>query len=76
MTTISDVAAAAGVSVATVSRVINGNANVSPETLAKVTKAIQDLNYRPNLLEEIYAEPNQKESLYCFLIFQILFIRK
>jgi LacI family repressor for deo operon, udp, cdd, tsx, nupC, and nupG len=50
LTTISDVAAAAGVSVATVSRVINGNANVSPETLAKVTKAIQDLNYRPNLL--------------------------
>lgn len=50
MTTISDVAAAAGVSVATVSRVINGNANVSPETLMKVTKAIQELNYRPNLL--------------------------
>jgi len=50
LTTISDVAAAAGVSVATVSRVINGNENVSPETLMKVTKAIQDLNYRPNLL--------------------------
>lgn len=50
MSTISDVAQAAGVSVATVSRVINGNANVSPETLEKVQKAIQNLNYRPNLL--------------------------
>ena len=50
MTTINDVAALAGVSVATVSRVINGNSNVSPETLAKVTKAILELDYRPNLL--------------------------
>lgn len=50
MTTISDVAKVAGVSVATVSRVINGIANVSPETTAKVTKAIQELDYRPNLL--------------------------
>jgi len=50
LTTISDVAKAAGVSVATVSRVINGIANVSPETTAKVTKAIQELDYRPNLL--------------------------
>lgn len=50
MTTISDVAKAAGVSVATVSRVINGIANVSPETTAKVTKVIQELDYRPNLL--------------------------
>jgi LacI family transcriptional regulator len=44
LTTISDVAKAAGVSVATVSRVINGIANVSPETTAKVTKAIQELD--------------------------------
>jgi LacI family repressor for deo operon, udp, cdd, tsx, nupC, and nupG len=50
LTTISDVAKAAGVSVATVSRVINGIANVSPETTAKVTKVIQELDYRPNLL--------------------------
>jgi len=50
LTTISDVAKVAGVSVATVSRVINGIANVSPETTAKVTKAIQELDYRPNLL--------------------------
>lgn len=50
MPTISDVAAKAGVSVATVSRVINGSSKVSPETLIKVKQAIAELNYRPNLL--------------------------
>ncbi len=50
MATINDVSALAGVSVATVSRVINGSTNVSPETAEKVTKAIKELNYRPNLL--------------------------
>lgn len=50
MATINDVAAKAGVSVATVSRVINGNTKVSPETAEKVRQAIAELNYRPNLL--------------------------
>jgi len=50
LATINDVAEKAGVSVATVSRVINGSANVSPETLEKVKQAIAELNYRPNLL--------------------------
>jgi LacI family repressor for deo operon, udp, cdd, tsx, nupC, and nupG len=50
VSTINDVAARAGVSAATVSRVINVNSNVSPETFKKVTKAIDELNYRPNIL--------------------------
>lgn len=50
MATINDVAKHAGVSVATVSRVINGNAKVSPETITKVKQAIAELDYRPNLL--------------------------
>lgn len=50
MATINDVAQKAGVSVATVSRVINGNSKVSPETVKKVKQAIAELNYRPNLL--------------------------
>ncbi len=44
-----DVAAAAGVSVKTVSNVVNGYAHVSDTTRAKVQKAIDELRYRPNL---------------------------
>jgi DNA-binding LacI/PurR family transcriptional regulator len=45
---IGDVAAAAGVGVATVSRVLNGNANVSEGTRARVLEAIDRLDYRPS----------------------------
>lgn len=47
MVGIQDVAKAAGVSVATVSRVINNNGNVLPETIEKVNKAIEMLQYKP-----------------------------
>ncbi|MBU0437990.1 catabolite control protein A [Staphylococcus succinus] len=46
--TIYDVAREARVSMATVSRVVNGNQNVKPETRDKVNEVIQKLNYRPN----------------------------
>ena len=44
----SDVAARAGVSHQTVSRVINGHRNVAPQTRERVERAIRDLGYRPN----------------------------
>ncbi|MFF7291247.1 LacI family DNA-binding transcriptional regulator [Microbacterium sp. NPDC008134] len=46
--TIEEVAAAAGVSRSTVSRVVNGSTSVSPEALAAVHDAIERLNYVPN----------------------------
>lgn len=46
--TIYDVAREARVSMATVSRVVNGNQNVKPETRDKVNAVIKKLNYRPN----------------------------
>ena len=46
--TIYDVAREARVSMATVSRVVNGNQNVKPETRNKVNEVIKKLNYRPN----------------------------
>lgn len=49
MVTIEDVAREAGVSVATVSRVINRNGSVSPKSEEKVNLAIAKLNYRPNV---------------------------
>lgn len=46
--TIKDVARKAGVSISTVSRVINESKPVSPEARRKVIKAIDELGYRPN----------------------------
>lgn len=47
--TIKDVAALAGVSDRTVSRVVNGEPNISAKTKARVEGAISELNYIPNL---------------------------
>ncbi len=49
-TTIYDVAGAAKVSLATVSRVMNNPEKVNPETRDKVLKVIKDLGYRPNAI--------------------------
>ncbi|MGX9135592.1 catabolite control protein A [Rummeliibacillus sp. JY-2-4R] len=46
--TIYDVAREANVSMATVSRVVNGNPNVKPTTRKKVLDVIERLEYRPN----------------------------
>ena len=46
--TIDDVAELAGVSIKTVSRVVNREPNVRPATKEKVDDAIAQLNYRPN----------------------------
>jgi LacI family transcriptional regulator len=46
--TLEAVAARAGVSRATVSRVVNGSPKVTPEVVEAVTRAIADLNYVPN----------------------------
>lgn len=46
--TIYDVAREAKVSMATVSRVVNGNPNVKPATRDRVNEVIKRLNYRPN----------------------------
>ncbi|TCC45242.1 LacI family transcriptional regulator [Kribbella capetownensis] len=48
MPTISDVAARAGVSTATVSRALNGKATVDPDLAARVRTAATELGYQPN----------------------------
>jgi len=47
--TIHDVARAAGVSIKTVSNVLNDNPKVGPETRARIRQLIDELGYRPNL---------------------------
>ncbi len=48
--TIRDVAAAAGVSTQTVSRVLNNRMDVAPETLRRVNEIIRETGYSPNML--------------------------
>ena len=50
MATIRDVAKTAGVSIATVSAVVNDSAYVSPELRRRVLAAIEELNYEPSTL--------------------------
>ena len=45
-----DVAGDAGVSTATVSRVLAGGATVAPETRARVLDSVERLGYRPNTI--------------------------
>ena len=46
MATIKDIAARAGVTATTVSRVINNRGYISEETRKKVTQAMQEMNYQ------------------------------
>ncbi|WFR56724.1 LacI family DNA-binding transcriptional regulator [Anaerocolumna sp. AGMB13025] len=46
--TIQDVAREAGVSISTVSKVLNNWTTISPATIMRVNKAVQKLNYTPN----------------------------
>ncbi len=52
MVTIRDVAKHAGVSVATVSRVINGTGGVSSETVCRVRRSIEALGFEPDFLAQ------------------------
>jgi LacI family transcriptional regulator len=47
--TMRDVAHSAGVSLKTVSRVVNGETTVAPDLAARVRAAVESLNYRPHI---------------------------
>ncbi len=53
--TIKDVAKAAGVSISTVSKVMNGHYSISEETQARVRQVIRELNYYPNASAQSFA---------------------
>jgi LacI family transcriptional regulator len=55
MATIYEVSKLAGVSLATVSRVMNDTGNVTPKTRKKVLFAIKELGYRPNSMAQSLA---------------------
>lgn len=53
--TMSDVAAVAGVSVSTVSRVLKGTGRISEETRDRVSRAASRLDFQPNALAQSFA---------------------
>jgi LacI family transcriptional regulator len=64
--TIEDVADKAGVSVATVDRVLNGRAKVRPQNAKRVEAAIRSLNYHPDRLAARLAKG--REYRFCFVL--------
>lgn len=62
--TIKDVARLAGVSTATVSKVMNGSYSISQGTIDHVRKAMNELNYHPNLRARNFARQSTGQVLF------------
>lgn len=62
--TIKDVAKAAGVSVSTVSKVINGSPSISAKTVSHVNAVISDLHYTPNQRAVCFARKSTKNIVF------------
>lgn len=64
--TIKDIAEKAGVSVGTVDRVLHNRPNVSPKALIQVQKALEEMNYEPNMYASALAH-NRAYTFYCLM---------
>ena len=69
MATMQDVARLAGVSIATVSFVVNGSKPVSPETAARVREAMGELGYRPHALARALA---RRRSMMIAIVYPLV----
>ena len=77
MASIREVAKIAGVSPATVSRVMNGTANVDEEKKQRVLEAIQETGFKPNelaraLFKQWRRKPFKTDIRCCYAIQQII----
>ena len=63
---IKDIAKRAGVSVGTVDRVLHKRPNVSPKSLEKVNKALEEMDYQPNMYASALAY-NKRYTFYCII---------
>jgi DNA-binding LacI/PurR family transcriptional regulator len=68
MASMNEVAKKAGVSVATVSRVLNNSTNVNDETRARILKAIKALNYQPSRVAKRLRSKSVSSNLLGVLI--------
>ena len=64
--TIKDIAVRAGVSAGTVDRVLHNRPNVSKSALEKVNKALEEMDYKPNMYASALAY-NKSYNFYCVL---------
>lgn len=62
--TIKDVAKMAGVSTATVSKVMNGSYSISQTTVDRVRRVMEELNYHPNLRARNFARQSTRQVLF------------
>lgn len=62
--TIKDVAREAGVSISTVSKVLNGWSTISPATVSKVNEVIGKLNYTPNARAVSFAKQTTRNIVF------------
>ncbi|NRG41018.1 LacI family DNA-binding transcriptional regulator [Rathayibacter sp. VKM Ac-2835] len=69
MATMQDVARRAGVSIATVSFVVNATKPVSPETAARVREAMRELGYRPHALARALA---RRRSMMIAIVYPLV----
>lgn len=68
MSTLKEVAKKAGVSITTVSRVINGSSKVNEETRERVKKAMTQLDYQPNRVAQRLRASNGRSKLLGLII--------
>ena len=68
MASMNDVANRAGVSIATVSRVLNNNGKVNEATRAKINKAIKELKYQPSRVAKRLRSKSVSSNLFGVLI--------
>lgn len=61
--TINDVAKAAGVSISTVSKVLNGHYSISEETQERVRQVIRELNYYPSASAQSFAKGSTRSVI-------------
>lgn len=62
--TIKDVAKRAGTSTATVSKVMNGSYSISQETANRVRRAMEELDYHPNLRAKNFARQSARTIVF------------
>ncbi|QQO08480.1 LacI family DNA-binding transcriptional regulator [Breznakiella homolactica] len=76
MANIKDIAKAANVSVTTVSNVLNGKANVGPETREKILSLCREMDYHPNIMARNLKSGKTNTAMFCFSDFERSFYLK